>query len=95
MGKHLDFKKFYEQHFIFPLTYIRSDEAATVIAQVGDGLAATSFGVVAKIVEVGSSMEALFFHVIVVVVKVGSNFGNDFVTQASFGQQQQQLHKLI
>lgn len=52
----------------------------------GDGVATTSFGVVAKIVEVDSSMEMFFFHVVVVVVKVGNNFGNDFVTQVSFGQ---------
>jgi hypothetical protein len=90
LGKHLDFRKFYEQHFIFPLAYTRSDEATIIIAHVGDGVATTSFGVVAKIVEVSSSMEMFFFHVIVVVVKVGNNFGNDFVTQVSFGQQQQQ-----
>ncbi len=88
MGKHLDFKKFYEQHFIFPLAYIRSDEATTIIAQVGDGVIATSFGIIARIVEVGSSIEMLFFHVIV-VAEVGNNFGNDFVTQASSGQRQQ------
>jgi len=90
LGKHLDFRKFYEQHFIFPLAYTRSDEAAIIIARVGDGVATTSFGVVGKIVEVGSSMEMFFFHVIVIVVKVGNNFGNDFVTQVPFGQQQQQ-----
>ncbi len=85
MGKHLDFWKFYEQHFIFPLAYIRSDEVATIIAQVGDGIT-IAFGIVAKIVEVGSSMEVFFFHVVVVIVEVGNNFDNDFVTQASFGQ---------
>jgi hypothetical protein len=91
LGKHLDFWKFYEQHFICPLAYTKSDEVATIIAQVGDGVT-TSFGVVAKIVEVGSSMEVFFFHVLVVVVEVGNNFDNDFVTQAS---SEQQLHKLI
>ncbi len=88
MVKHLDFKKFYEQHFIFPLAYNRSDEATTIIAQVGDGVVATSFGIIARIVEVGSSIEVFFFHV-VVVTEVGNNFGNDFVTQASSRQQQQ------
>jgi len=79
LGKHLYFRKFYEQHFIFPLVYIGSDEVATVIAQVGDGVTITSFGAVAKFVEVGSSMKVFFFHV-VVVVKVGNNFDNVFVT---------------
>jgi hypothetical protein len=76
--------KFYEQHFIFPLTDIKSDETTTIIAQVGDGVVATYFGIVTKIVEVSSSMEMFFFHVVVVVVEVGNNFGNDFVTQASY-----------
>jgi hypothetical protein len=88
LGKHLDFWNFYEQHFIFPLAYIRSDEVVTIIAQVGDGVTIV-FRIVAKIVEVGSSMEVLFFHVVVVVVEVGNNFDNDFVSQAFFGQQQQ------
>jgi hypothetical protein len=34
-------------------------------------------------------MEMFFFHVVVVVVEVGNNFGNDFVTQASYWRQQQ------
>jgi hypothetical protein len=41
--KHLHHQhKFYEQHFIFPLAYTKSDETTTIITQVDDGVVATS-----------------------------------------------------